>query len=133
MQVPFYNKPRPDGCFHLDDADVTPLARESGTIGEGTSGLGVEFCDVPVVTGIEVVGVERLDLTGNVLCGVKRRDCLENRSGEEIVPSTATIGLAIGEELGELVARGAEVVVLDMSDPFTAVTTLEGAHNPFSC
>ena len=79
------------------------------------------------------MSVEGLDLAGNVLCGVEHRDCLEHQSGEEGVSSATTIGLAIREELDELMARGAKEVVFDVSDPFTAVTALEGAHNPFSC
>jgi len=132
VQISFYNKLRAYGCFHLNEVHVTPLSGVTGAVTKGTSGFGVEFCDVPVVTGIKVVSVEGLGLTGNVLCGVERRDRLEHRSGEEGMPSAATIGLAIRKELGELVARGAKEVVFDVSDPFAAVTALDGAHNPFS-
>jgi hypothetical protein len=48
------------------------------------------------------------------------------------VPST-TIGLAIREESGELMARGAKEVVSDVSNPFIAVAELDSASNPVVC
>jgi hypothetical protein len=49
------------------------------------------------------------------------------------MPSSSSIDLAIREELRELMARGAKEVVFDVSDPFTAVTALDGASNPVVC
>jgi hypothetical protein len=49
------------------------------------------------------------------------------------MPSSSSIALALREEFYELMALGTKEVGFDVSDPFTAVTALEGASNPVVC
>jgi len=78
MQITLDDAQCSDGCLHLGDVHVSPLARMAGAVREGTSSLGVKLGDVPVMAAVEVVSVSRPSFASPCTGRTPRHQLLEN-------------------------------------------------------